>query len=133
MVAPDGGPGSRENVSIWAGKFVSEATQMKSRSAPAFTVLSGMKSKLGAVFGVESKLAERGVALVRKYMDAPPSGKRPWPTSVNCGPNLIASITVPSGAKRPMASPLLERAKLAWMSRLVGLLRVGELSAQTSK
>src|SRR5436190_19465354 len=98
MLAADGAPGSRENVSLWAGTFVSEATQAKARSVPAFTVLSGMKSKLGAVFGVESKLAERGVALVRKYMDAPPSGKRPWLTSVNCGPNVMASITVPSGA-----------------------------------
>ena len=46
-------------------------------------------------------------------MEAAPSWKRPWLTSVICGPNVMASITVPSAAKIAMASPDFESEKPA--------------------
>ena len=112
MPAPAGAPGPREKVRICGGWSASLAIAVKLTKLPASTVRSLSRAKVGGVFGVWIKFAERGVKLVMRNMDAPPSGNRPWLTSVNCGPKVTLSMREPSGAKRAMALPFLESEKL---------------------
>src|SRR5258705_6625846 len=108
------------------------AEAVKERRLPSLTILWPMGARDGGALDEAMKLAARGVGVGMKEMEALPSGKRPWLTSLVCGPKVTASTVWPSGAKRPIASPPALSLKLACRSALNPFWAVS-LSAQTSK
>src|ERR1017187_10394304 len=90
-----------------------------------------MVARTGAVLGIMLFVCGVGVGMKNRF--GPPSGKRPWLSSVTCEPKENASMVVPSGANRPMESPDLLNLKFTCKSGRFVLFDPLLLSAQTKK
>src|ERR1051326_2727910 len=90
------------------------ALHVKTMSPSPFTVVETTWISGGGGLGIT--LAARGVGVGMKKILAPPSGQRPWLTSLVCAAKVTESTNDPFGANRPMASPPLSSLKFACRS-----------------
>ena len=101
------------NVRVCDGPLASVAMLVNVSNSSSLTLLFPIAARTGGVLVVSITLALRGVGFTMKRIEAPPSLNRPWLTLLVCNPNVIPSMSVPSGANNPMASPDFDKLKLA--------------------